>query len=44
MSVLNFPRLYLNGHMFWNPPTGNNNDMFPLYDACLLYTSPSPRD
>ncbi len=33
MSVLNFPRLYLNGHMFWNPPTGNNNDMFPLYDA-----------
>ncbi|WP_338524895.1 hypothetical protein NUH87_04235 [Pseudomonas batumici] len=33
MSVLNFPRIYLNGHMFWNPPTANNNDMFPLYDA-----------
>ncbi|MFJ3448426.1 hypothetical protein ACIPM0_09405 [Pseudomonas sichuanensis] len=33
MSVLNFPRIYLKGHMFWNPPTGNNNDMFPLYDA-----------
>lgn len=33
MSVLNYPRIYLNGHMFWNPPTGNNNDMYPLYDA-----------
>lgn len=33
MSVLNFPRIYMKGHMFWNPPTGNNNDMFPLYDA-----------
>ncbi|MDR8367060.1 MULTISPECIES: hypothetical protein [Pseudomonas] len=33
MSVLNFPRIYLNGQMFWNPPTANNNDMFPLYDA-----------
>ncbi|NUT87675.1 hypothetical protein HNO91_14670 [Pseudomonas corrugata] len=33
MSVLNFPRIYLNGEMFWNPPTANNNDMFPLYDA-----------
>lgn len=19
--------------MFWNPPTANNNDVFPLYDA-----------
>ncbi len=33
MSVLNFPRIYFNGHMFWNPPTANNNDVFPLYDA-----------
>ena len=33
MSVLNFPRIYLNGHMFWNPPTANNNDVFPLYEA-----------
>jgi hypothetical protein len=33
MSVLNFPRIYVNGHMFWNPPTANNNDMLPLYDA-----------
>ena len=33
MSVLNFPRIYFKGHMFWNPPTGNNNDMMPLYDA-----------
>ena len=33
MSVLNFPRIYLNGHMFWNPPTANNNDVLPLYDA-----------
>ncbi|MCG6575862.1 hypothetical protein EGM97_14220 [Pseudomonas sp. AF32] len=33
MSVLNFPRIYLNGEMFWNPPTANNNDQFPLYDA-----------
>ncbi|NWD67019.1 hypothetical protein HX870_05345 [Pseudomonas gingeri] len=36
MSVLNFPRIYLNGHMFWNPPTGNNNDMYPLYDAVKM--------
>lgn len=33
MSILNFPRIYLNGEMFWNPPTANNNDKFPLYDA-----------
>ncbi|MBC2655587.1 hypothetical protein H7A76_09080 [Pseudomonas sp. MSSRFD41] len=33
MSVLNFPRIYFNGHMYWNPPTANNNDVFPLYDA-----------
>lgn len=33
MSVLNFPRIYLGGHLFWNPPTANNNDMYPLYDA-----------
>jgi len=36
MSVLNFPRIYLNGHMFWNPPTANNNDAFPLYDAVKM--------
>ena len=36
MSVLNFPRIYLGGHMFWNPPTANNNDMFPLYDAVKM--------
>ncbi|NBA97644.1 hypothetical protein [Pseudomonas sp. R5(2019)] len=36
MSVLNFPRIYLNGHMFWNPPTANNNDMYPLYDAVKM--------
>lgn len=36
MSVLNFPRIYLNGHMFWNPPTANNNDVFPLYDAVKM--------
>ncbi|MGY2400644.1 hypothetical protein [Pseudomonas sp. SDO5271_S396] len=36
MSVLNFPRIYLGGHMFWNPPTGNNNDMYPLYDAVKM--------
>ncbi|MCV4263387.1 hypothetical protein [Pseudomonas capsici] len=36
MSVLNFPRIYFNGHMFWNPPTANNNDMFPLYDAVKM--------
>ncbi|MEE1925555.1 hypothetical protein V0R50_27530 [Pseudomonas sp. 148P] len=36
MSVLNFPRIYLNGHMFWNPPTGNNNDTYPLYDAVKM--------
>lgn len=33
MSVLNFPRIYFKGHMFWSPPTGNNNDVLPLYDA-----------
>ncbi|MGY2289780.1 hypothetical protein ACW9H6_08005 [Pseudomonas sp. SDO528_S397] len=36
MSVLNFPRIYLGGHFFWNPPTANNNDMFPLYDAVKM--------
>ncbi|NBF09268.1 hypothetical protein [Pseudomonas sp. Fl4BN1] len=36
MSVLNFPRIYLNGHMFWNPPTANNNDVYPLYDAVKM--------
>jgi hypothetical protein len=36
MSVLNFPRIYLNGHMFWNPPTANNNDVLPLYDAVKM--------
>lgn len=36
MSVLNFPRIYLNGHMFWNPPTANNNDALPLYDAVQM--------
>ena len=33
MSILNFPRIYFNGRMFWNPPTANNNDALPLYDA-----------
>ncbi|MBL0845949.1 hypothetical protein [Pseudomonas mediterranea] len=36
MSVLNFPRIYLNGEMFWNPPTANNNDVYPLYDAVQM--------
>ncbi|WP_085657112.1 hypothetical protein [Pseudomonas sp. B11(2017)] len=36
MSVLNFPRIYMNGHMFWNPPTANNNDTYPLYDAVKM--------
>jgi hypothetical protein len=36
MSVLNFPRIYLNGEMFWNPPTANNNDKYPLYDAVKM--------
>jgi len=36
MSVLNYPRIYLDGHMFWNPPTGNNNDTYPLYDAVKM--------
>ncbi|CDF92137.1 MULTISPECIES: hypothetical protein [unclassified Pseudomonas] len=36
MSVLNFPRIYLNGEMFWNPPTANNNDVYPLYDAVKM--------
>lgn len=36
MSVLNFPRIYLNGFMYWNPPTFNNNDVLPLYDAVKM--------
>lgn len=36
MSVLNFPRIYLNGFIFWNPPTFNNNDVLPLYDAVKM--------
>ena len=31
MSVLSFPRIYLQGFMCWDPPTGNNNDQFPTY-------------
>lgn len=26
MSVLSLPRLYINGHVYWNPSTYNNND------------------
>ena len=33
MSVLNFPRIYFKGEIGWNPPTGNNNDVFPFYNA-----------
>lgn len=33
MSVLNFPRVYFGGCMAWNPPTANNNDVFPFYDG-----------
>ena len=31
MSVLSFPRIYFQGFMCWDPPTGNNNDQFPTY-------------
>jgi hypothetical protein len=31
MSVLSFPRVYFQGFMCWDPPTGNNNDQFPTY-------------
>ncbi|MEA2984467.1 MAG: hypothetical protein QOD94_721 [Alphaproteobacteria bacterium] len=31
MSVLSFPRIYFQGFMSWDPPTGNNNDQFPTY-------------
>jgi hypothetical protein len=31
MSVLSFPRIYFQGFMCWDPPTGNNNDEFPTY-------------
>ncbi len=33
MSILNFPRVFFNGKMRWNPPTANNNDVLPVYDA-----------
>ncbi|PKU25902.1 hypothetical protein [Telmatospirillum siberiense] len=33
MSVLNYPRLYLNGWISWNPPTGNNNDYINTFLA-----------
>jgi hypothetical protein len=33
MSVLSFPRIYFNGYMGWDPPTANNNDYQPIYDA-----------
>jgi hypothetical protein len=31
MSVFAFPRIYFQGFMAWDPPTGNNNDQFPTY-------------
>jgi hypothetical protein len=31
MSVLSFPRIYFQGFICWDPPTGNNNDQFPTY-------------
>lgn len=31
MSVLSFPRIYFQGFMCWDVPTGNNNDQFPTY-------------
>src|ERR1043165_6374846 len=31
MSVLSYPRIYFQGFMCWDPPTGNNNDQFPTY-------------
>ena len=31
MSVLSFPRIYFQGFMCFDPPTGNNNDQFPTY-------------
>lgn len=31
MSVLSFPRVYFNGWMQWDVPTGNNNDYLPVY-------------
>ena len=31
MSVLSFPRIYFQGFIAWDPPTGNNNDQFPTY-------------
>ncbi len=33
---IEFSRIYLNGEMFWNPPTANNNDVYPLYDAVKM--------
>ncbi len=36
MSILNFPRIYMNGHMYWNPPTANNNDLLPVYDGVQM--------
>jgi hypothetical protein len=31
MSVLSYPRIFFQGFMCWDPPTGNNNDQFPTY-------------
>ena len=31
MSVFSFPRIYFQGFICWDPPTGNNNDQFPTY-------------
>jgi len=31
MSVLSYPRIFFQGFMCWDPPTGNNNDEFPTY-------------
>lgn len=33
MSILSFPRAYVNGWICWNVPTANNNDYIPTYAA-----------
>ena len=43
---LNLPDLPLHERALWEVlyTTGSTSDPVPLYNTCLLYTSPSPRD
>ena len=32
MGIIQYPRIYFNGHFHWNPSTFNNNDYINTYN------------